>query len=145
MAVEQPRRLTRNRAWTCFMANQFGAPGLGSIAGGRRVIGTLQLLLALAGVGLLAVWIFQFSRNLALKLIEDAPPPPLAGWWWRWGLICFGAGWLWSLVTSLILLRQASAEANHPNSGVLPDLAPAPSVRSRVPGGSSERNGATKK
>ena len=60
------------------MVNQFGAPGLGSIAGGRRVIGTLQLFLALAGVGLLAVWIFQFSRNLALKLIEDAPPPPLA-------------------------------------------------------------------
>jgi hypothetical protein len=77
----------------------------------RRVLaGTGQLLLALAGFVLIVGWIFELCYSVYLQQLGNPVPPDSSGWLWKWGLLLFGAGWVWSLVTSLSLLRQAKAD-----------------------------------
>ncbi len=77
----------------------------------RRVFaGIGQLLLALAGFVLLVGWMFELFHRVFLQQLGNPVPPYSSGWMWKWGLLLFGAGWLWSLVTSLSLLRQAKAD-----------------------------------
>jgi hypothetical protein len=70
-----------------------------------------QLLLALAGFVLIVGWIFELCHRVYLQQLDEAVPPESSGWMWKWGLICFGASWLWSLVTSVSLWRQAKSDA----------------------------------
>jgi hypothetical protein len=77
----------------------------------RRVFaGTGQLLLALAGFVLIVAWMVELFHRVFLQQLGDPVPPDSSGWMWKWGLLFFGAGWLWSLVTSLSLFRQAKAD-----------------------------------
>jgi hypothetical protein len=76
----------------------------------RFIAGTGQLLLALAGFVLIVGWMFELFHRVFLQQIGDPVPPDSSGWMWKWGLICFGASWLWSLVTSLCLWRQAKSD-----------------------------------
>jgi len=85
-------------------------PGLGSLMARRFIAGIGQLLLALGGCGLIVGWMFELFHRVFLQQLGEPVPPDSAGWMGRWGLICFGAGWLWSLVTSLSLLRQAKLD-----------------------------------
>jgi hypothetical protein len=94
-----------SRAWTCLTTNLVGLPGLGSLLGRRLVAATGQLVLSLSGAGISLWWIVSV---LAYWLRNGELPPPgpdllyAAG-----GLALFGLGWLWSLATSLLLLREA--------------------------------------
>jgi hypothetical protein len=45
---------------------------------------------------------------------------------WKWGLLLFGASWLWSLVTSLSLLRQAKADGQVEPKPIPPRMADLP-------------------
>ena len=101
----------RSKAVTCALINQFATPGLGSIVGKRFISGTGQLLFALAGFCLLVVWIAYYSFELSYALAGGAPIKYSYAWTGRWGLICLGVSWFWSLATSLSMLRQAKAEA----------------------------------
>jgi hypothetical protein len=76
----------------------------------RVLVGTGQLLLALAGFVLLVGWIFELCHRVFLQQLGEPVPPDSSGWMWKWGLLFFGASWLWSLVTSLSLLRQAKSD-----------------------------------
>jgi hypothetical protein len=83
----------------------------------RRVwAGTGQLLLALAGFVLIVGWMAELFHRVFLQQSGELAPPDSSGWMWKWGVLLFGAGWLWSLVTSLSLWRQAKtnelAESN---------------------------------
>lgn len=89
-----------------FIVNQFATPGLGSLMAGRYIAGGGQLLLALAGFVLVTGWFVMNLINLYAQ-IEDGPPPKPYAWLGQWGALVFAAAWLWSLVTSLGLLRQA--------------------------------------
>ena len=102
--------LTRSRAWTCVLINQLATPGLGSIIAGRRISGLCQLGLALIGFILLVGWMVNFFYALAMNQLEQPPPTGSYGWMGKWGLLSFGAGWVWSLVTSALLLREAGEE-----------------------------------
>jgi hypothetical protein len=92
------------------LINLAATPGLGSLLARRYVAGTGQLLLALAGFVLLVSWMFELFYRLVLQQLGRSVPPDASGWLWKWGLVLFGAGWLWSLVTSLSLWRQAKTE-----------------------------------
>jgi hypothetical protein len=87
------------------LINQFATPGLGSLLAGRKLAGAGQLLLAVAGFGLMLMWFVRLMRDY-YGLISDAAAAPQLHWG---GLISGGAlflvAWLWSLVTSLQLLR----------------------------------------
>ena len=110
MTVRTARPLSRARAWTCVLTNQCATPGLGSLMARRVFAGIGQLLLALAGFVLIVGWMFELFRRVFLQQLGDPVPPDSSGWMWKWGLLFFVASWLWSLVTSLSLLRQAKAD-----------------------------------
>lgn len=93
----------------------------------RRVLaGTGQLLLALAGFILIVGWIFELCHHVFLQQLGEPAPPDSSGGMGKWGLICFGASWLWSLVTSLSLLRQAKADGPVETKPIPPRMADLP-------------------
>ena len=86
--------------------NALLCPGLGSFTVRRKGVGIFQMGLALAGAGWMLVALGRYF--LAFARLLQTPPD------WRMyldsglaGLVIFGAGWIWSIVTSLLLLRQA--------------------------------------
>lgn len=101
--------LSTQRAWSCVLMNQAATPGLGSIMGRRWLAGSLQLALALIGFALLCVWIGKYCYNLILKQLDQPVTGSPGNWLGEWGLILFGASWLWSWVTSISLIREARA------------------------------------
>jgi hypothetical protein len=108
------------------LVNLAATPGLGSLMGRRIIAGTGQLLLALAGFGLIVGWIFEWSHRIYLQQLGEPVPPDSPGWMGKWGLICFIASWLWSLITSLSLLWQAKTAEPDGSKPVPPRLPDSP-------------------
>jgi len=77
----------------------------------RFIAGTGQLALALAGFAWILAWMFELFRHVVLLQLGEAAAPADYGWKGKWGLVLFGAGWLWSLATSISLWRQTKADA----------------------------------
>jgi hypothetical protein len=93
----------------------------------RRVFaGIGQLLLAVAGFVLLVGWMCALFHRVFLQQLGNPVPPDSSGWMWKWGLLFFGASWLWSLVTSLSLLRQAKADGQVEPKAIPPRMADLP-------------------
>lgn len=114
LALGDRKTLSRQTAWGCFTAN-LALPGFGSLLAGR-VSGYLQAVLGLLGLTLTLVFgarfVYWYIANLsALRNPED----PLAALevllsQVKWPLISigiFGVAWVWSLFTSLAILREA--------------------------------------
>jgi hypothetical protein len=107
--------------------NQFATPGLGSLMGGRIISGTGQLLLALAGFGLVIVWFLRTMKEYYSLMGEDAPS--ISSSYSRIfyaGAVLFAASWLWSLVTSFSLLRQAKTPEPPPPGSIPPRITNVP-------------------
>jgi hypothetical protein len=100
------RPLSRTTARNCALVNQMATPGLGSLMAGHRAAGIGQLLLALAGFALVLVWFVLTATNVYNQFIRDAEPQP-PGWLGGIGTLIFGLAWLWSLGTSIRILRSA--------------------------------------
>ena len=93
----------------------------------RRVFaGIGQLLLGLAGFILIVGWMFELFHRVFLQQLDEPVPSDSSGWMWKWGLLLFGASWLWSLVTSLSLLRQAKADGQIEPKPIPPRMADLP-------------------
>jgi hypothetical protein len=95
----------------------------------RRVwAGTGQLLLALAGFVLLVGWMFELFYRVFNQQFGRLEPSDSdsSGWIWKWGLLLFGASWLWSLVTSLSLWRQAKSDERAETKAVPPRITDLP-------------------
>ncbi len=75
---------------------------------GRRLAGICQLLLAVAGFVMIIGWFVLLALQIYNQLINDAESKSVA-WLGVAGAAVFIAAWLWSLVTSLSLLREARA------------------------------------
>jgi hypothetical protein len=91
--------------------NLFGTPGLGSFLAGWRWTGAAQILVAVVGFCLVAAWFVQVGtvayRSMYGQVQEgDAPSARLA----LAGLGVFLLAWVWSAITSIVLLRSAPAE-----------------------------------
>jgi 4a-hydroxytetrahydrobiopterin dehydratase len=105
-----PKRISHAKARNAALLNQFATPGLGSLLAGRWLAGLGQLLLFLAGFVLYCAWAYNnLSKYFSLMSFSEAPPENF-GWNWMatTGVVVCVAAWLWSLVTSLSLLRGAS-------------------------------------
>jgi len=98
--------LDRTRARNCFLINQLATPGLGSLMAGRPVAGIGQLLVAVAGFSLVMLWFVLRISDLYNQVVNGAQPQSV-GWVGEAGAGLFAAAWLWSLVTSLSILRKA--------------------------------------
>lgn len=103
--------LSRTTARNSFLINQLATPGLGSLMAGRWIAGLGQLGLALIGFCLVVAWFLTVLRQL-YQQINGEKPPESYSWIGQMGAVFFGAAWLWSLVTSLSLLRQAREQGN---------------------------------
>jgi uncharacterized membrane protein len=99
--------------------NQFAAPGLGSIMAGRYLAGACQLLLALAGFGLVLAWFFLVLKAAysIMESVEQPAPPHYLGWL---GLASFLLAWIWAWVTSIRVLRRARQAREKPGEPTPP-------------------------
>ena len=128
-----PKPLSQARAIYCFVINQLATPGLGSLVGRRFFAGTCQLILAVAGFALLVGWMGQYFYRLWLQQSGEPSFGKSYDWLGEWGLAAFGAAWLWSLFTSISLLRQARREDTIGAVGVPPSIAETPPQDSSAP------------
>ena len=108
-----PGPLSRSAARNAALLNQCATPGLGSLMAGRRLAGVGQLLVAVAGFAMVIGWFVLLALQIYDELINDAQPKSVA-WLGEVGAVTFGAAWLWSLVTSLSVLREARNNENQP-------------------------------
>ena len=129
MPAPPPKPLSQARALSCALMNLCATPGLGSLLGRQTLAGTGQLLFAGTGFALLLGWMGQFFYRIYLQQLDQPVPSGSYGWLGKWGVIFFGAGWLWSLVTSLSLLRQAKMEAQANANGVPPRIGEMPAAK----------------
>ena len=111
--------LSRAKARNAALVNQLATPGLGSLLARRWVAGIGQLILAVAGFALFVAWFVEVLIQFSGMINSDAPPRSV-GWLAEAGALTFIAAWLWALITSLSLLREARRneaaefEQNHP-------------------------------
>ena len=109
MLGQPPRIPSQQRLIAAIWINLLATPGLGSLLARRRVAGWCQLTLALAGCGLILSWIFDLCYKIMLRQLNGSDSGSAPGWLWRWGVGLFAAGWLWALLTSWGIWRQAKA------------------------------------
>jgi len=103
------KKISRSQARNAALLNQLGTPGLGTLLAGRWLEGVLQLLVFLAGFGLFCVWAFRNLMQYYQMMFNDAPrtAPGNIGFALGGVGIC-ALAWVWSLLTSFSLLREAS-------------------------------------
>jgi hypothetical protein len=115
LALGKKRNLSRETALSCLTAN-LAMPGSGSLAAGR-LSGYFELLFAFIGVVLTPVFgtrfLIWFAQNWNSLHSQDPDPVAMfsdmwtAGRWAFLGILIFVIAILWSLVTSLQILRAA--------------------------------------
>lgn len=96
----------RSMGWTALAINLGATPGLGSFVAGHRVVGVFQMGLAVSGFIVILTWFWELVRGAweGLQAGDSVSWPPSQGL--ILGLVLFGAAWLWSLVTSLQIIRD---------------------------------------
>jgi len=103
-----PKKISRTKARNAALLNQLATPGLGSVIAVRWFAGLGQLLLSLAGFGLVMAWFVQEMIPYYRLMFSDTPPHLPSMRMLVAGAILFVLAWLWSLVTSASLMREAS-------------------------------------
>ena len=117
--------LSRKRIISCVLMNLLATPGLGSVMARRWLAGTGQLVLSVVGFALMMVWFLQTVGQIFSELNQTASAPP-SGRLGLMGVGLFALAWVWSLVTSLRLLRSGSggmAAAGNATAGKLAEPA----------------------
>ena len=99
--------LSAVRAWAFVGINLLATPGLGSYWGGRRMAGRGQMLFSVIGFFLIVGWIFKFSYNVSMAEIDGNDAATVPAWWWEGGLLAFGIGWVWSLISSVGMVMES--------------------------------------
>ena len=82
---------------------------------GRRLAGLGQVTLALGGFCMVIGWFALLAVQVYNDLINGVDSRSVA-WLGLAGAAVFAAAWLWSLVTSLSLLREARAQPPDPDA-----------------------------
>lgn len=98
--------LSRTKARNCALINQLATPGLGSLMARRYLAGAGQLLAAVAGFVLVLAWFVEVMLGM-VRQMDGGTPGKSVAWLGEAGTILFALAWVWSLLTSLSLLRQA--------------------------------------
>ena len=103
-----PAPVTRARARTAAVINQFVTPGAGSLICGRWIAGAGQLVTACFGCGLILVWFARQMSSYYGLMFSDQPAAVANPKVFFTGVLIFAVSWFWSGITSLQLLRTAS-------------------------------------
>jgi hypothetical protein len=115
------KQLSPSAARNCFLVNQFATPGLGSLMGGRVLSGLGQLLLAVVGCGLVMFWFFKTMKQYYSIAGDEMAAPADVSYasYALAGFFIFIASWLWSLLTSISIVRSAKVP-EPPTPGSVP-------------------------
>jgi hypothetical protein len=96
----------QSMGWTALAINLGATPGLGSFVAGHRVVGLFQMGLAVSGFIAILAWFWGLLRG-AWESVQAGGsiswPPAQA---LIVGCALFAGAWLWSMVTSLQILRD---------------------------------------
>jgi hypothetical protein len=111
------------RARNCALLNQCATPGLGSLFARRFVVGACQLVVFLAGFGLFLAWFVDEMRQYYGMMFSDQEIHMHPGWAFA-GIGLVGLAWLWALVTSIGLLREAKRNVRAGNVFATPPVLP---------------------
>jgi len=90
--------------------NLFATPGLGSLLGGRIVSGLGQLIVFLFGFVLFCFGFFKTMKvyySMADFSVDTVPSQAGNLHYFLAGFLFAAAGWLWSLLTSVQMVRAA--------------------------------------
>jgi hypothetical protein len=100
---ERPAK--RSKAWSYLISNLLVLPGLGSVMARRKVSGYSQMLLAIVGFFMTLVAL----AKIALAWVQDfqLPADPALYKLAIYGMAIFIVSWVWSLITSLEVLRES--------------------------------------
>ncbi len=102
--------VSRAKAKSAAMLNLLATPGLGSLLCRRWIAGSGQLALAVAGFTIVTVWFVREMIPYYGLMFGDEPPNAPSLKRLAEGAALFAASWLWSAVTSVSLLHEASAD-----------------------------------
>ena len=117
------KTLSPAAARNCLLMNLFATPGLGSLMGGRLLAGLGQLLLFLIGFAFIGFWFYWTIKEYYSLMGEDAPSSQVSyARYFFIGALFAAASWLWSLLTSLSLVRQAKTPEPPPPGSVPPRI-----------------------
>ena len=82
-------------------------PGLGSFLAGRRAVGLVQMLMAVSGFVVLMLWFWDLARQFWGLLQSGDGAVRSDSRQLLVGSVLFCGAWLWSLWTSISILRQS--------------------------------------
>ena len=102
-------KTSRVKARNAALLNQLATPGLGSLLARRWIEGVGQVLASLAGFGLVTIWFVQMMLGYYGQMFGDGgthQKPAFTNL--ILGAVMFALAWVWSLLTSFSLLREAS-------------------------------------
>ena len=100
------------KAKNAALLNLLATPGLGSLLCGRWIEGAGQMIVCVTGFVVFMIWFVKEMFQYYSLITSDAPlQPPAQPIWWiaAAGVSLVTVSWLWSAVTSVNLLREASA------------------------------------
>ncbi len=111
-----PQKSSRATVRNATLLNLLATPGLGSLLAGRRVAGTGQLVIFLAGFLLFCAWSFGNISHYYQLMFADVPAPEGTGITrtpWPGMVLCLVA-WVWSLFTCISLSRASEQARRAP-------------------------------
>lgn len=117
--------LNRDRAWAYILLN-LSVPGWGSFKAGRKFEGAGKMILGLGGLLLLIAFMVIWACRVAEAEVDDTTAMPPPHWLWKAGVGLVVVSWIWTLVTSISMVREARAQEKENSQNVPPRLSDLP-------------------
>jgi hypothetical protein len=126
MSVPPILPLTKDRAWAYVLLN-ISVPGWGSWKGGRKIAGFGEMFILIVCLFLFGIWFFDWmNRIIQSQMGEDTLPPVPPNWLWQWGLVLYVVSLVWTIATSVGMIREARAHEAEVRRNTPPKLADLP-------------------
>lgn len=116
LGPNQPKVLSRSKAWAYAALNQLAFPGAGTVMAGRRV-GYIQAIIMVAGFVLTMTYLFAVIASIANFAVSGTVTEAeyhkqyqVYTWAGKYGLILSVLAWCWSLVSSIAIIRNVRKE-----------------------------------
>jgi len=126
MPVPPKLPLTKDRAWAYVLLN-ISVPGWGSRKAGRQIAGFGELFLFFACLFLFGIWFFDWmNRIFQSEMGEDTLPPVPPNWMWQGAVGLYAVSVIWTIATSISMVREARAHEAEVLRNTPPRLADLP-------------------
>jgi hypothetical protein len=114
--TRQRKVLDSKKAWLCATINQLAFPGMGTVMAGRWT-GYLQAVVMLIGFGLTMMYMLAVIHGAVELAMSGAMTEESFrasyhqnSWALKWGLLLSALAWIWSLVSSILIVRGVPKE-----------------------------------